>query len=288
MSKAMHITQKLDKTQELESAKPPKAPQNGIYKIYEILDSQKFRETIKWGRTGQFFLVKNPKKLEEDILPVYFSHKKFTSFSRLLNMYGFKKGKSADQGYYFWHRNFVRGKRDLLSLIIRRENEEITIEEEIERWQFTDLYSNLQKKVSKNQTDANKVQNSNQSTSSFYNNPTSIKNGVEKFMMLMDKYLKLSPENISKKDQNRFDRVNELLHELDEDTEEVNDEFRGQEIYGNSDDLKEAYLGKRPQELVSSFDGSLLDFENEELAQGLFLGEHDFGELRARDDDFFA
>ena len=40
---------------------------------------------------GTAFEVKDPKKLEAEILPKYFRHSRFQSFVRQLNFYNFKK-----------------------------------------------------------------------------------------------------------------------------------------------------------------------------------------------------
>ena len=76
------------------------------------------------------FIVKNPTKFAEIEIPKYFDHKNFSSFSRQLNFYGFKKvntktiridqeDKSAAGHVRFYNEKFKRGRTDLLCKIQR-------------------------------------------------------------------------------------------------------------------------------------------------------------------------
>ena len=44
-----------------------------------------------WSADGNKFIVKDPEILARDVIPKYFGHNKFASFSRQLNFYGFRK-----------------------------------------------------------------------------------------------------------------------------------------------------------------------------------------------------
>jgi hypothetical protein len=44
-----------------------------------------------WSQDGEKFIVKDPELLAKNVIPKYFGHNKFSSFSRQLNFYGFKK-----------------------------------------------------------------------------------------------------------------------------------------------------------------------------------------------------
>ena len=79
---------------------------------------------------GETFVVKNTTKLANIEIPKYFDHKNFSSFSRQLNFYGFKKvpnktiridqkDKSASGHVRFYNDKFKRGRTDLLNKIQR-------------------------------------------------------------------------------------------------------------------------------------------------------------------------
>ena len=85
-----------------------------------------------WSEDGETFVVKDPTKFEQEIIPQFFKHSKFSSFVRQLNFYSFRKIKYADtirldpkleaETANFWrfrHENFQRGKPQLLTEIKR-------------------------------------------------------------------------------------------------------------------------------------------------------------------------
>merc|ERR1712159_70885 len=49
-----------------------------------------------WSEDGETFVVKDPNKFEQQIIPQFFKHSKFSSFVRQLNFYAFRKIKYAD------------------------------------------------------------------------------------------------------------------------------------------------------------------------------------------------
>jgi HSF-type DNA-binding len=80
-----------------------------------------------WSEDGETFIVKDPTKFEQEIIPQFFKHSKFTSFVRQLNFYSFRKIKYMDnlrldpkleaETANFWrfrHEKFQRGKPHLL------------------------------------------------------------------------------------------------------------------------------------------------------------------------------
>ena len=60
-----------------------------IPELYRIINSDE--PTVRWVPGGQKFLILDPKKFSQTVLPKYFKHSKFTSFVRQLNFYGFHK-----------------------------------------------------------------------------------------------------------------------------------------------------------------------------------------------------
>ena len=83
-----------------------------------------------WTEDGEMFVVKDPNRFANDIIPQYFDHNKFSSFARQLNFYGFRKMQAkpirnadfdANTAKYvtFYNEKFKRGRCDLLKEIQR-------------------------------------------------------------------------------------------------------------------------------------------------------------------------
>mmetsp|Transcript_25395 Transcript_25395/g.59475 ORF Transcript_25395/g.59475 Transcript_25395/m.59475 type:complete len:344 (-) Transcript_25395:219-1250(-) len=60
-----------------------------IAKTYLIVNSDE--PTVRWSHGGKSFLILDPEKFSQTVLPKFFKHNKFTSFVRQLNFYGFHK-----------------------------------------------------------------------------------------------------------------------------------------------------------------------------------------------------
>jgi hypothetical protein len=79
---------------------------------------------IHWNFEGTSFIVTSQEDFTQNVLPRYFKSQHFTSFIRQLNMYGFHKIPSIEQGHpealEFSNENFIRGRPDLLCLVVRR------------------------------------------------------------------------------------------------------------------------------------------------------------------------
>jgi len=84
----------------------------------------------EWTPNGAMFVVKDPKRFANDIIPKYFDHKKFASFARQLNFYGFRKvqakpvrnsdiDESTMNHVTFCNENFKRDSPELLVKIQR-------------------------------------------------------------------------------------------------------------------------------------------------------------------------
>jgi hypothetical protein len=77
---------------------------NFIMKTYKILEDKKNAHIIEWTDNGNCFIVKNKDLFENEILPKYFKHKKFSSFVRQLNMYDFHKIRKEKEIPIFKHK----------------------------------------------------------------------------------------------------------------------------------------------------------------------------------------
>ena len=86
-----------------------------ISTTYKILDAG--YEEIAWNADGKSFVIRNPERFAERILPEYFNHSQYSSWVRAANAYDFKKTSKAG----VWeHPDFQRGRPDLLSAIKRK------------------------------------------------------------------------------------------------------------------------------------------------------------------------
>jgi hypothetical protein len=103
-----------------------------LEKTYELLERCP-PDLASWTARGDSFVVKQPSAFAEHVIPTYFKHRKFSSFVRQLNLYGFRKVRastgdseaaeedaSPKDWWEFRHERFVRGRRDLLCEIRRR------------------------------------------------------------------------------------------------------------------------------------------------------------------------
>ena len=95
-------------------------------KLYEMMEHIDLRELelssiISWQPHGRCFKIRDVKAFEESVLPRFFVlQKKFASFRRQLNLYGFKRLTQGgpDCGCYY-HELFLRSKRFLCRGIVR-------------------------------------------------------------------------------------------------------------------------------------------------------------------------
>jgi len=102
-----------------------------LRKTYHMVDTCD-RAVCSWSEDGETFVVKDPKKFEQQIIPQFFKHSKFSSFVRQLNFYAFRKIKTNDSirintaleaataNYWrFFHAKFQKGKPEWLAEIKR-------------------------------------------------------------------------------------------------------------------------------------------------------------------------
>ncbi|KAI3884835.1 hypothetical protein MKX03_009925 [Papaver bracteatum] len=96
------------------------SPIEFVSKTYDIVDDPTTDAIISWTESNNSFVIWQSSKLEKHILRMRFKHKKFSSFVRQLNNYGFKK-VDHDRCEYA-HKDFLRGQKHLLTRIRKQES----------------------------------------------------------------------------------------------------------------------------------------------------------------------
>lgn len=93
-----------------------------LHDMLEYIESEEpeLASIVSWQPHGRCFLVHNSKEFAQHVLPRFFQQKKYASFQRQLNLYGFSRitRQGADRGSYY-HEFFLRGKKFLCSGINR-------------------------------------------------------------------------------------------------------------------------------------------------------------------------
>jgi hypothetical protein len=100
-------------------------------RLYDMVNNAKdqgYDHVVSWTEDGRGFLLKDIPLLEKQILPQCFGHSRIRSFSRQLCYWMFGRViKGADSSGVYEHPGFVRGKRALLSTIIRQKFKGVSI-----------------------------------------------------------------------------------------------------------------------------------------------------------------
>lgn len=90
-----------------------------LHDMLETIEEDGYANIVSWQPHGRCFVVHNPTKFVQTVMPIYFNQTKFASFQRQLNLYGFSRLTTGrDRGGYY-HESFLRGKRHLCQNMIR-------------------------------------------------------------------------------------------------------------------------------------------------------------------------
>ncbi|XP_075394186.1 heat shock factor protein 4 [Tenrec ecaudatus] len=98
-------------------------------KLWALVGDPGTDHLIRWSPSGTSFLVSDQNRFAKEVLPQYFKHSNMASFVRQLNMYGFRKVVSIEQGgllrperdhVQFQHPSFLRGHEQLLERVRRK------------------------------------------------------------------------------------------------------------------------------------------------------------------------
>jgi hypothetical protein len=82
-------------------------------KLMSVLDTEQFSDIITWLPHGKGFIILQKKKFASDVMPIYFKHSKFTSFTRKLNRWGFTRVSRGPETGSYYHKYFQRGNHSL-------------------------------------------------------------------------------------------------------------------------------------------------------------------------------
>ncbi|EHB00052.1 Heat shock factor protein 3 [Heterocephalus glaber] len=99
-----------------------------LVKLWAIVDNTDLDNVIRWSENGQSFCIINEQIFAKTVLPKYFKHSNIASFTRQLNIYGFRKviglalektGPNAS-AVEFQHPLFKKGGKSFLENIKRK------------------------------------------------------------------------------------------------------------------------------------------------------------------------
>ncbi|GAB0090738.1 heat shock factor protein [Sergentomyia squamirostris] len=99
-----------------------------LVKLWRLVEDPQTNELISWRPDGLSFVINNQSRFSSELLPLNYKHNNMASFIRQLNMYGFHKVTSIENGglrfskdeMEFSHPDFRRGEYILLNNIKRK------------------------------------------------------------------------------------------------------------------------------------------------------------------------
>lgn len=81
-------------------------------KLHKILSTPEYMDIICWLPHGRAWRVQQQDRLESEVLPKFFKHKKYTSFARQVYGWGFNRIPSGPDYNAFYHELFLRDDPD--------------------------------------------------------------------------------------------------------------------------------------------------------------------------------
>lgn len=73
-------------------------------KLMAVLDNDQLSDIITWLPHGKGFIILQKKKFAAEVMPIYFKHSKFTSFTRKLNRWGFTRVPRGTEAGSYYHK----------------------------------------------------------------------------------------------------------------------------------------------------------------------------------------
>ena len=154
-------------------------------KAYEIVSDSTNEDIVRWTKEGDAFIILNENQFSDKVLPKYFKTKKFTTFIRQLNIYGFRKTKYMNEELCFTHKDFRRDNKRLLLNMKRKTSKNKHSEKRssssessyITREEVMQLFGEVNKKLNDQQQQIEKL---NQANSEFKNSVLALYAQLEK------------------------------------------------------------------------------------------------------------
>lgn len=69
-----------------------------LAKLWRLVEDPETNDLISWSSDGRSFIIQNQAQFAKELLPLNYKHNNMASFIRQLNMYGFHKITSIDNG----------------------------------------------------------------------------------------------------------------------------------------------------------------------------------------------
>ena len=90
-----------------------------LIKLFTILNNLSYSRYIRWSEDGLSFIIFNQKGLCENVLNRFFRYRNWSSFQRMLCIYGFRIEKTSKEFKKYRHNEFNRLKTlDEIRLLI--------------------------------------------------------------------------------------------------------------------------------------------------------------------------
>jgi hypothetical protein len=102
-------------------------------KLHAILSIPEYQDIVSWFPHGRSFRILRLQEFEERILPKYFRHGRYPSFTRQLNGWGFHRVNEGPEYNSHYHELFVRGRPDFALQMKRLTSEDMTERRKPER-----------------------------------------------------------------------------------------------------------------------------------------------------------
>lgn len=88
-------------------------------KLHVILSNPEYHDVISWLPHGRSFRILQLQAFEERILPKYFRHGRYPSFTRQLNGWGFRRITEGPEYNSHYHELFICGKPEMVDQMRR-------------------------------------------------------------------------------------------------------------------------------------------------------------------------
>jgi hypothetical protein len=86
--------------------------------LHEIVTDPSTDDCIHWLQCGTRFMISDKKKFADDVLPRFYGHAKFTSFTRRLKRWSFTRVPSGPFMGSYYNANFRRGEPELAARVM--------------------------------------------------------------------------------------------------------------------------------------------------------------------------